>query len=212
VKPSTIEAIKVLCDNSNPRHADGWCWTAKALTLCSYVEREQPKISLELGIFGGRLMLPLALQIQDNHNGGVIYGLDPWTHRAALEGEHDKADSDWWSKVDFHRVIARFMGAIDNLGLVDIAIPIRGSSQAVHGIFPKESIDFLSIDGNHSELASMRDIALYYPRVRSGGLICLDDIHWTSNKAAVDRLDILCETVQDIDGGHLGKATLYRKP
>ena len=212
MSPSTIEAIKVLTDNSNPRHLDGWCWLDKAMTLCSYIEKERPSVVVDLGIFGGRSMIPMALQLRDNADGGVCYGIDPWTNTAALEGEHKPEDSAWWGKVNLNDVMMKFLWRIQELGLIDFAVPIRATSQAVHAIFPKESIDFLHIDSNHSELASLRDIALYVPKVRSGGLICLDDLKWESNKAAVDRLDGHCDRVQDIDGGPQGYARLYRKP
>ena len=210
MKPATIEAIKALCDNSNPRHADGWCWLDKAMTMARYVETERPKCVVELGIFGGRSMLPMALQAKDN-GFGVVFGVDPWTHAAALEGEHKKADSDWWSKVDLERIMIRFMGQIINLGLVDVAVPIRATSQAVAGIFPENSIDLLHQDSNHSELVSLREIALYLPKVRSGGIVVLDDLGWETNQAAVKALDARCEILQDIKGD-AGWARVYRKP
>lgn len=210
MKPETIEAIRVLCDNSNPRHADGWCWIEKAMSMARYVEVERPNCVIDLGVFGGRSMLPMALQAKDNGH-GVVFGIDPWTHGAALEGEHKKSDSDWWAKVDLERVMSRFMGHIVNLGLIDVAVPIRATSQAVHGIFPPGSVDILHIDGNHSELASLRDVDLYYPKVRPQGLIWLDDIQWETNLAAVRKLDSLCERVTDIVGKE-GQTRLYRKP
>ena len=212
MKPATIEAIKALCDNSNPRHADGWCWLDKALTMCRFIETEKPKVVVGIGIFGGRSMLPQALQLRDNGE-GVIYGLDPWTRAAALDGDHKKADNDWWSKIDLERIMIRFMGQVVNLGLIDIAIPIRASSQAASGIFPDGSIDIIEIDGNHSELASLRDIEHYFPKVRSGGLIWLDDTDgekWPTNQAAVRKLEELCEQVLTVKGPE-GECRLYRK-
>jgi predicted O-methyltransferase YrrM len=210
MKPATIEAIKALCDNSNPRHADGWAWLDKAMTLARYVETERPECVVELGIFGGRSMLPMALQAKDNGR-GVVFGIDPWTHAAALEGEHKKADSDWWAKIDLERIMLRFMGQIINLGLIDVAVPIRATSQAVAGIFPPASIGLLHIDSNHSELASLRDIALYLPKVRPGGIVVLDDLGWETNQAAVKALDSRCETIQDVKSEQ-GWCRFYRKP
>lgn len=210
MKPETIAAIKALCDNSNPRHADGWCWLDKAMTMARFVETERPRCVIDLGVFGGRSMLPMSLQAKDNGH-GVVFGIDPWTHAAAVEGEHHKADSEWWSKVDLERVMQRFMGHIVNLGLIDVAVPIRATSQAVAGIFPESSVDILHIDGNHSELASLRDIANYWSKVRPGGLIWLDDLGWETNQAAVKALDGRCETILDVKGSE-GWARLYRKP
>ena len=213
MKPATIEAIKALFDSKNPRALQGWGWLDKTLTMARYVETEKPKICLGIGIFGGRTMVPMALQCRDN-GFGVVYGVDPWTNPAALEGEHKPEDSKWWGAVNLFSVMIKFMGQIEQLGLIDIAIPIRATSQAIAGIFPPESIDILDIDGNHSELASLRDIDLYYPKVRSGGLIWLDDTdgeRWPTNQAAVRKLESLCTRVLVVSGTE-GHCTLYRKP
>jgi predicted O-methyltransferase YrrM len=207
--PATLEAVRILTDNSSPRHADGWCWMDKAVAMCELIERVKPTCVVELGIFGGRSMLPQALMLKELGH-GVIYGIDPWTRPAALEGEHAKADADWWGKQDLERIMIRFMGQVVNLGLVDVAIPIRATSQAVKAVFSFGSIDILHIDGNHSELASLRDIDLYFPKVRPGGHIWLDDIGWPTNAAAVMRLDGLCETIMDVKSKE-GHCRLYRK-
>tara|TARA_R100001509_G_scaffold153787_1_gene114914 strand:+ start:190 stop:432 length:243 start_codon:yes stop_codon:yes gene_type:complete len=41
--------------------------------------------------------------------------------------------------------------------------------------YQDNSIDFLYVDGNHSYEAVLQDITLYYPKVKSGGLIIFDD-------------------------------------
>ena len=60
---------------------------------CPGCGRERPKVIVELGIFGGRSLLPQALQLRDNGDGGIIYGIDPWTKAAALDRTADTPDS-----------------------------------------------------------------------------------------------------------------------
>lgn len=205
MKLATIEAIKALTDPSNPRHLDGWCSLDKALAMCDQVEKIRPSVVVELGVFGGRSMIPIALQLRDNGH-GVIYGLDPWTNPAALEGEHKTEDYNWWAKVDLFRVMTKFLGSIQQLNLIDIAIPIRASSQAVHSIFPDGSIDILSLDGNHSELASCRDLELYTPKIRAGGYIWADDENWKTTAKMFSILNDKWDRILAV-----GDCVLYRK-
>lgn len=209
MKPETTANIRALCDNANPRHADGWAWPEKAFMLCERIEFEKPSLVVELGVFGGRSMLPMALQLKENGS-GVIFGIDPWMSQPCLEGEMERENKEWWAKVNLEDVMHRFFNQVINLGLSDIAVPIRATSQACARLFPEGSIDLLHIDGNHSELASLRDIDNYFLKVRLGGLICLDDIHWPSNQAAVRKLDSLCSVILDIKS-ELGQCRLYRK-
>jgi cephalosporin hydroxylase len=182
----------------------------KAVAMCELIEREKPALVVELGIFGGRSMLPQALQLKDNGH-GVIFGMDPWTRPAALEGDHSAADAMWWAGINLDRIMSKFLGMIVNLGLIDVAIPIRATSHAAAPLFPLGVIDILHVDSNHSELVSMRELALYVPRVRARGYIWLDDLGWATNQAAVRELDSTCETIMDVKSD-AGWCRLYRKP
>lgn len=52
---------------------------------------------------------------------------------------------------------------------------IKNKSQDVANIFPDNSFDFVYIDGNHQYEYVMLDIALYFPKVKVGGLLCGHD-------------------------------------
>lgn len=61
------------------------------------------------------------------------------------------------------------------------AILVRGRSQAldtynaVRCILDGQLLDFLYVDGDHTFRAAMRDWYLYYPLLRIGGIVALDD-------------------------------------
>ena len=52
----------------------------------------------------------------------------------------------------------------------------------------QEGIDILYVDGSHETIDVIRDLSLYYPHVKSGGAIILDDYadYWVSVKKGVD--------------------------
>lgn len=63
---------------------------------------------------------------------------------------------------------------------------IKGNSHIVYEEFNDESIDFLFIDGNHDYEAVKKDIQLWYPKVKNGGIISGHDYDWDTVKQAVD--------------------------
>jgi hypothetical protein len=54
-------------------------------------------------------------------------------------------------------------------------------------MFEDESIDFMFIDGDHSTEAVLRDIEMWLPKVKKGGILAGDDIGWASVKQAVEQ-------------------------
>lgn len=209
MKASTVEVIRALLDNRNPGALQGWGWEAKVFAMCELIEREQPELVVDLGTFGGRTAIPPALQLRDNGH-GILLTCDPWTRAAALEGEHKKEDSEWWQRVDLETVMFKFMPFVSRLGLVDICLPIRATAQTLSRIVADGSVDILSFDQNHSELASMRDAQAWLPKVRKGGYFIADDLDWKSNQKCISWLDSQCTTLFDINTKGVGWCRFYR--
>jgi cephalosporin hydroxylase len=59
--------------------------------------------------------------------------------------------------------------------------------QFAASMFEDESIDFMFIDGDHSTEAVLRDIEIWLPKVKTGGILAGDDIEWVSVKQAVEQ-------------------------
>ena len=72
---------------------------------------------------------------------------------------------------------------------------VRAQSHTVGRLF--HQIDLLNIDGNHSEIASCRDVEWYLPMVSHGGVIFLDDADWASTQKAVAMLSEQCDVIKD---------------
>ena len=65
-------------------------------------------------------------------------------------------------------------------------IPIRGSSHDVCSQFEDCSVDFLFIDGNHTYEFVRKDLELWFPKIRAGGVIAGHDYSWDGVRRAVD--------------------------
>ena len=183
---------------------EGWCWPEKALALADLILSTQPQIVVEIGVFGGRSLIPQAMALRTN-GAGMIYGIDPWKLEAALEGENGPESEAWWrNNVNLHDIHRKCVEEIWRHGLDDWCVLLRCPSQRAVTLFP--SIDILHLDGNHSELASCRDVELYLPRIKHGGHVWMDDTDWQTTQRAVGLLEESTERIASV-----GACRLYRK-
>lgn len=199
------ELEKKITEILRPYFLDGWTDPSRGLDLAQSVLDTQPTIIVEIGCFGARSTIALALALKEVGNSSSrIYTIDPWKKEDAMEAENDQ-NRDWWSnKVDLHDIHRKAMEAIWSLGLDEKIVVIRAASHRVATLF--SNIDLLNVDGNHSELSSCRDVNLYLPNVRAGGRIHFDDADWPSTQKALALLDAECLLVSN-----KGDRRIYRK-
>ena len=68
--------------------------------------------------------------------------------------------------------------------------------------FKKESIDIIHIDGNHNEESVSKDIKNYFPLIKQGGIIMMDDSDWKGVRNSIDKL-LTGKTELQISNKHL---------
>lgn len=153
---------------------DGWCELPKAEALAAMVIALRPKVVVEIGVWGGRSLLPMALALEQIGT-GIIIGIDPWKPEESVIGQVNPADAQWWGTVAPHEeVYKRFVNNVAALGLNKVVRIVRSSSSAAE---VPPVIDLIHIDGNHGEQA-YRDILRWSQAVRVGGICVLDDLGW----------------------------------
>ena len=162
---------------ANTRLKDwGWCDIHKAAVLASIVVSLQPKLIVEIGVYGGRSLQAFAIALKHLGTGRVV-GIDPWSKEAALESMNDPANVAWWSHLDYERVYNTCMENLTISGVNDFVSILRQRSDDVD---PSGWVlDILHVDGSHEEPA-YRDITRYGAQVRVGGMCVCDDTKWSS--------------------------------
>lgn len=175
---------------------EGWCSTAKAEAIAQLVIEHKPSTVVELGIFGARSLIAFGMGLRAVGHDGVVWGIDPWTKEAALEGEEGTPNGDWWSKLNMDLIRNGAMNAVTTAGLWPWVRVIVAKSQECYDKFSE--IDFLHIDAAHAEAQAFNDASLWYPRVRNGGIILFDDIDWPTTAKAVSYLGERCNTLFDV--------------
>ena len=162
---------------------DGWCTVEKGCDLALAVIKLRAAVSVEIGVFGGRSLLPIALAHQ-GQDFGVVWAIDPWNPAASVIGQNE-VNANWWGHCDHETIYQRFLAHVKTQGVDRYVKIIRQESDSVE---PPPVIDLLHIDGNHSD-QTIRDVSRFASKVRPGGFCFVDDLHWAKGvETAVDNL------------------------
>lgn len=167
----------VLPDNYESIH--GWCTREKAYKMSEYIN-DNTSLCVELGVWGGRSLLPIALAAPRN---ATIIGVDAWCSQASLEGTNTKINDDWWANLDYDHMFDYAKNLMIENGVPNVQL-WRNKSLSVVTKFNDESIDFLHQDSNHSEEVSCGEVEAYYNKVKRRGIWVFDDTNWESTKKA----------------------------
>lgn len=167
---------------------DGWTSVRKGQALAASVMALRPKLTIEIGVFAGKGLMSLALA-HKHVNSGKAIGIDPYSRDAAIAGQVNPEDKEWWSKIDYDKFHDAAQANIKKYGCEPFCSLVRKTSDDFEVPI---GIGILSIDGNHGVQAVM-DVNHFAPNVTVGGLVFMDDLEWAGGAVskAVKRLEDL---------------------
>ena len=129
-------------------------------------------ICAEIGVWEG----DFSQRILDSTQPAKLHLIDPWryeqdiTYKDSLYGGQIGGNQTKLDQV-YARVCQRFASE-----LVTLQVLIhRGDSHIVCEAFEDEYFDWIYIDGNHLYEYAIRDLTMYYRKVKAGGFITGDD-------------------------------------
>lgn len=184
---------------------EGWCTPEKALALAEVVQRESPSLIVEIGVFGGRSLIAMALATSPENT--TVIGIDPWRPEESTAGfENDAANRDWWKQVDHELIYQKAAQAVVDCGVMDRTFLFRGTSADQLPLIAnlskiKGGIGMLHVDGNHSQESSCFDVSTYVPLVRKGSIVCFDDTNWSTTSEAQKILLETCNLEATVEAG-----------
>lgn len=133
---------------------------------------------VEIGSHKGRSALVLALKMQD------------------CEGHLSCVDC-WGSEEIYQEFRANLREHLEN---TDVVSPIRIRSVEAASQFPDNSLDFVFIDSSHEYQDTVEEIILWFPKLRSNGLLCGHDYGHPEFPGLKKAVDILCNGFRnDVD-------------
>lgn len=147
----------------------GWCSSEKALFMMDIIKENKCRHCIEIGVFAGMSLLPIAKALQYNGK-GKIFAIDAWDTSEATKG-FNPPDSNytWWGQLDFNYFYKQTLNLINKNKLNKFCSIIKQSSQSAAHLFSDEMIDFIHLDGNHNEEFAFQDITDYFPKIKDGG-------------------------------------------
>jgi len=207
----TIDEVqKLVVEVSTNIHTlEGWCSVEKGLSLVELVLEVKPKTYVEIGVFGGRSLYPVAAAIKlIGDEKAKVIAIDPWDRFECVkyyDPTKDEAHLRWWGSLNIDYIYTSYLAMLSRFGLQNYVKTIRATSKKA--ALEIGEIDILHIDGNHSRLVSTLDVVLYLPKVRKGGYIWMNDIV-SDRTEAVELLKESCDIVKNVDKNN---CILFRK-
>ncbi len=126
-------------------------------------------VGVEIGIAdGGNAEAVLAYIRPDTY-----YLVDPWQ---VYEGYNTKFPQKHFDEL-YDTVVRKFSGNA-------AASILRMTSEQASEVVP-DRLDFVYVDGNHAYEFKMLDMERWYPKIRSGGVLCGDDYNIVATQQVV---------------------------
>ena len=198
---SSVDELKQHVRDTLPQ-LEGWCSEEKAEKLIDLVLETKPEICVEIGVFGGRSLFPVAAALKHLGN-GLIIGIDPWSEEECLKHFDPIKDAphiQWWSKINIDLIYRSYLSMLSAEQLANHVITLKVTAERAATLLAP--IDILHIDTNHGEISSTKNIELFLPKVRSGGYIWINDSLAYSMQPTIDYLLERCEFIEVIDNGN----------
>lgn len=127
-------------------------------------------IGAEIGVYEGEFAAQMLEQLDRRGLLKEYILVDPWRHLAEWNKPYNKQNDE------FARIFALAMRRTkENPNFQDKVTVLRDMSYEASLQVPDKSLDFVYIDGDHTAKGAMKDLLLWTPKVKCGGLVFGDD-------------------------------------
>jgi cephalosporin hydroxylase len=180
---------------------EGWCSKEKALNFIDLILEVRPEVCVEIGVFGGSSLFPVALTLKSLEC-GIVYAIDPWSKVECikqLDPIEEEVALRWWGRVNLQAIGRSYQEMLKAYELEGWVITFKTSAEKAAPQI--DLIDILYLDANYSELGSLNQVKLYLPKVVSGGYIWVNDALSPKMQASLDHLSSACDRIKTIENG-----------
>ncbi|MFZ4100232.1 MAG: class I SAM-dependent methyltransferase [Chlamydiia bacterium] len=201
----------LLIDQVSAVLANSWCSAEKARLLVDTVTLLQPQLCVEVGAGTGSTCLPVVFTLMENGKGRLV-AVDGWDNQLATRYMSDSdPNKAWWQTVSMKEIEAMFDQLMLRYGVTKRVEKLKMPSKEAAKKFV--DIDFLHLDGDHTEQGALEDVLAWLPDVRQGGYILISNLNVQvdevkTKQTALDELRKHCTETAVIEQGN---AILLRK-
>jgi predicted O-methyltransferase YrrM len=138
------------------------------------------KVYVELGCWKGHSVCHLAKQLKDRE-GATVWAVDYWD-----DGPDTAATA--YLPEDSPSLYAIYNRNLEIAGVRHMVRDIKGCTWDSARLFEDESVDFIYVDADHSEASVLRDIELWWPKLKPTGIMAGHDYNRASVEIAVRKI------------------------
>lgn len=171
--------------NTTLETLDGWGSVTKGCALASLVLAMKPTTCVEIGVMGGRSLLPMAWATQENKAGQVI-GIDPYDANISARDQFAQ-HADFWQSVPHDKIHAQFLAMVKRFDLGNVVKLIRKPSDEVEPM----RCQLIHFDASAGE-PTVQDAERFGPLVDVGGIAMFSSVMWYGG-AVLRAIDVLLE-------------------
>lgn len=177
----------------NNTHVGGWCSEEKQRFLGEIVVERNLNRLIEIGVWQGKSIIPMAWGCKQKGSGKVI-AIDAYDVAYLLENGGDEHPS--YYAADQQENEQKFLENLDKFGLRDF-VEYEGPQTSLEAVkkYKKSEFDLIHIDANHSEINSLQDFYSWFPKLKDGGILVLDDTDRTQTVKLRQQATGLCTKV-----------------
>lgn len=156
----------------------GWCSNEKAALIINTIINNKCVLCVDIGTFAGKSLFSIIQAVKYQKTGKII-GIDSWDSQIAIENlDGTPQDKEWWKNLDYDDLYRRTNDLVKKTNLESDCIIFKQTSESLVSSFEDNSIDFIHFDGSHKQEEIFNNIMLYYPKIKDGGFILLNDSNW----------------------------------
>ncbi len=171
--------------NSKYGAVPAYCYDSTRVFIKEKLKNIKHGIFVEIGVFGGSTLLDIYDLCSSNNI--MIYGIDPWDKIKIFNGKsfEETNENIRNQEINRYKSIRENLENIISTHNLNIKL-FNDNSWEVYNNFEDNSISCIHIDGDHSYEGVKKDLQLYWPKIKKGGLVINDDYHWGGCKKAIN--------------------------
>jgi predicted O-methyltransferase YrrM len=164
--------------SSDEDRVDMQGWASQNPLLTRAIDELKPAIVAEIGAWKGGSTITMAKRLRALSIDGVVIAIDTW-----LGSWEHWIQPEWFPSLRFENgyptLFQTFRANIAKEELSDYVVPLpMDSTNAATLLQHKElRLDALHIDGGHDYQAVIGDLRMWWPLLRTGGVLIGDDYH-----------------------------------
>lgn len=151
-------------------------WQSGHSYLVDSIERLQPQIIVEIGVWKGGSTIAMATKLRDLGMNAVVISIDTWL------GSWDHWNNDmWFDHLGFDHgypsIHRKFMNNVVAAGVQNYVVPLPLDSLNAAHVLRDFNIkpDIIHLDAGHDFDAVTADLNVWWPLLKDGGLFIGDD-------------------------------------